>query len=162
MGKETILILDADNNITWTLKNLFENEAYPVIIARTIERALKDFFEFQVSGMITEYRIGHVSTLEVVRKVKEMFPETYVMMLTDKETKEDEYEEIMRAGIDDYFLKPIPIKKILLHLKKGLRYRSLLLEKKRLDKEVDTFNLIYPEPETQWLSKGEEKNEDHS
>lgn len=140
MAKETILILDTDQNISWTLKTLLEHEEYPVVVANTIERALKNISEFQVSGVLTEYRIENVRTLEAIRKLKETFPETYVMMITEKETKEDEYEEIMQAGVDDYFLKPIPIKKILLHLRKGLRYRSLLIEKKRLEREMDDLH----------------------
>jgi DNA-binding NtrC family response regulator len=129
LGKETILILDTEKNVTWTLKTLLENEGYPTVIADSIERAERDFREFKVSGLITEYWVGSDRTLGAVQKLKKMFPESYVMMLTDKETREDEYEEIMQAGVDDYFLKPIPIRKILLHLQKGLKYRGLLIEK---------------------------------
>ncbi|MCJ7642062.1 MAG: hypothetical protein MUO29_09245, partial [Desulfobacterales bacterium] len=50
---------------------------------------------------------------------------------------EKEYEEIMTAGVDDYFIKPFPSWKILLHLRKGLRQRGLLLQKKRLDQELN-------------------------
>ena len=135
MAKETILILDTDKNITWTLKNLLEKEDYPVVIADTVESALKNFSEFQVAGIITEYWIENVLTLEAIRKLKKTVPETYVMMITNQETGEDEYEEIIQAGVDDYFLKPMPIKKILLHLQKGLRYRGLLVEKNKLERE---------------------------
>lgn len=136
MARETILILDTDRNITWTLKTLLESEHYLVVIADSAERATRNFSEFQVSGFITEYWIENVPTVKAIQKLKEVFPESYVMMITDKETKEDEYEEIMRLGVDDFFLKPVPIKKILLHLQKGLRYRNLLVEKDRLEKEM--------------------------
>ncbi len=149
MAKETILILDANSNITWTLKNLLESEEYPVVVATTIERALKDFSEFRVSGVITEYRIEDVPTIGAIRKLKDMFPETYVMMLTDKEMKEDEYEEMMQAGVDDYFLKPIPIRKIVLHLQKGLKNQSLLIEKNQ-------------NPTPYPLSTGRKENENHA
>ena len=140
MAKETILILDTDKHVTWTFKTLLEREEYPVIIADTIERALDNFSEFQVSGVITEFRIENVRTLEAIRRLKEIFPETYVMMVTDEATKEEEYTEIFNAGVDDFFLKPISIKKILLHLEKGLRYRSLLIEKNRLEREIAIFH----------------------
>ncbi len=136
MARETILILDADKNITWTLKTLLESEQYPVVIADSVERATRNFSEFRVSGFITEYWIGNVPTVGAVQKLKELFPESYVMMITDKEMTEDEYEEIMRLGVDDFFLKPMPMKKIFLHLQKGLRHRSLLAEKGRLEKEM--------------------------
>ena len=140
MAKDTILILDTDKHVTWTFKTLLEREEYPVIIADTIERALNDFSEFQVSGVITEFRINNVRTLEAIRSLKKTFPETYVMMVTDEATKEEEYTEIFNAGVDDLFLKPISIKKILLHLQKGLKYRSLLIEKNRLEREIATLN----------------------
>lgn len=122
--KGTILILDTDKNITWILRTLLENENYPVVIADTLDGALEGFSNFHVLGLITEYQIENVCTLEAIRKLKGMFPEAYVMMVTDKEMKEDEYEEMMQMGVDDYFLKPVPMKRILLHLQKGLRYRN--------------------------------------
>jgi DNA-binding response OmpR family regulator len=59
------------------------------------------------------------------------------MILTNGEMKEDEYEEIINAGTDDFFLKPLPIKKILLHLRKGLKQRQNLLQKRRLADELN-------------------------
>jgi len=59
-----------------------------------------------------------------------------VMMLTSDNLEEKEYKKIMNAGIDDLFLKPISTEKILIHLKKGLRHRKLLLQKKRLEQRL--------------------------
>ncbi|HSB05330.1 MAG TPA: response regulator [Thermodesulfobacteriota bacterium] len=140
MAKDTILILDTDKHVTWTFKTLLENEEYPVIIADTIERALNNFSELQISGVITEFRIENVRTLEVIRSLKERFPETYVMMVTDEAMKEEEFAQIFNAGVDDFFLKPISIKKILLYLQKGLRNRSLLIERNRLEREMVAFH----------------------
>lgn len=105
------------------------------MIADSVERAVKNLSEFQVSGLITEYWIGDVKTLEAIQVLKKTFPESYVMMITDKEIMEDEYEEIMEAGVDDYFLKPFSIRKILLHLRKGLKHQNLPPEKNHLEDE---------------------------
>jgi DNA-binding response OmpR family regulator len=43
----------------------------------------------------------------------------------------------MGAGIDDFFLKPVSSEKILIHLKKGLRHRKILLQKKRLEQRLN-------------------------
>jgi response regulator of citrate/malate metabolism len=43
----------------------------------------------------------------------------------------------MNAGIDDFFLKPVSSIKILVHLKKGLRHRRMLLQKKRLEQQLN-------------------------
>jgi len=135
MPKETVLILDRESHTRWILKALLESEKYVVIAVETIERALQNFSEFEVSGMITEHRIDQSSTLDMVRELKTRFPEAYVMMLTADEVTEKEYEEIISAGVDDYFVKPFPSWKMLLHLRKGLKQRSLVLQKKRLEQE---------------------------
>jgi DNA-binding NtrC family response regulator len=135
---ETILILEKESHVQWTVKTLLENEKYIVFAVNSIERAMQNISEFQVSGFITEYRIGQCRTLEIIKSLKSAFPETYVMMITDNDLKDTEYEEIMSAGVDDYFLKPIPVSKILLHLKKGLKQRNICVEKKKMEAELAT------------------------
>jgi YesN/AraC family two-component response regulator len=55
----------------------------------------------------------------------------------------------MGAGIDDFFLKPVSSVKILVHLKKGLRHRKTLLQKRRLEQilnEIKTNQNIQEVP----------------
>ena len=61
------------------------------------------------------------AAVETIKKLKQTLPGLYVMMLTNNEVDEREYEEIIRAGVDDYFLKPVSFNRILLHLEKGLK-----------------------------------------
>ncbi len=137
MTKETILILDKENRTRWLLQTLLDSEKYIVIAVDSIERALQNFSEFQVSGLVTEYRIGCSSALNAVRNLKSRSPETYVMMLTADELTEKEYREVIAAGVDDYFAKPFPSWKILVHLGKGLRQRSLLLQMRWQEEELE-------------------------
>jgi DNA-binding response OmpR family regulator len=137
MSKETILILDKEFHIQWTLKTILESEKYIVLAVDTIERAIQNFQEFEVSSLITEYQIDHANTSEIIRELKKNFPELYIMMLTHENLEEKEYKRIISAGIDDFFLKPISSEKILIHLKKGLRQRKILLQKKRLEQRLN-------------------------
>jgi DNA-binding response OmpR family regulator len=70
-----------------------------------------------------------------------MLPESYVMMLTNSDVRGSEYEEIMNSGVDDYFLKPFPFEKILLHLRKGLRQQKILLQKNQLVDKLRQFKM---------------------
>jgi two-component system C4-dicarboxylate transport response regulator DctD len=137
MSKETILVLDKEFHTQWTLKTILEGEKYIVLAVDSIERALQNFQEFEVSSLITEYRIDHSETPEMIRELKKRFPELYVMMLTYENLEEKEYRKIMSYGIDDFFLKPISIERILIHLKKGLRQRKILIQKKRLEQRLN-------------------------
>jgi DNA-binding NtrC family response regulator len=141
MSKETILILDKESHTQWTLKTVLESEKYIVLPVDTIERALQSFQEFEVSGLITEYRIDHTYVPEIIRELKKSFPELYVMMLTHENLEEKKYGKIMRSGIDDFFLKPISSDKILFHLEKGLRQRKMLLQKKYLEQRLDEIRM---------------------
>ncbi len=137
MSRETILILDKELHSQWTLKTLLEDERYIVLAVDTVERALQNFKEFEVAGLITEYQMDHTLAPEIIRELKKNFPELYVMMVTHENLEEKEYSKIMSSGIDDFFLKPISSEKILIHLKKGLRQRKILIQKKRLEQRLN-------------------------
>ncbi|MGD0917418.1 MAG: response regulator [Thermodesulfobacteriota bacterium] len=140
MAKETILILEEESHIQWTLRTILENEKYNVIPVSTIRMAVQSFLESEVSGLITEYWIEESCTLEAIRELKKRCPEAYVMILTHHNVKENEYSKIMNAGIDDFFLKPLSSEKILIHLRKGLERRRISIQKKRFEEELADIN----------------------
>lgn len=118
---KTILILDDEVPVSWALKSILGMENYQVFTASTLEEAGRIFHEEALSALITEYRLDRDYTVETIKKIKETLPGLYVMMLTNNEVDELEYEKIIHAGVDDYFLKPVSFNRILLHLEKGLK-----------------------------------------
>jgi len=137
MARETILILDKESHTRWTLKAFLENENYIVLGVDTIERALQCFREFEVSALITEYWIDHTNPVEIIRGLKKDFPELYIMMLTHENLEEKEYKTLVKAGVEDLFLKPLSTEKILLHLKKGLKLRKIFIQKRCLEQKLN-------------------------
>jgi DNA-binding NtrC family response regulator len=127
MARETVLILDKEESVQWTLKTLLEMERYAVVTVGTAGQAMKDFSEFKVSGLITDYWVGQGSILTVLKEFKKRAPESYAMVLTDRELTEEEYEEVFASGADDCFCKPVSVKRMLLHLQRGLKRRTVLL-----------------------------------
>jgi DNA-binding response OmpR family regulator len=116
-----VLILENETPISWALKYLLAIENYQVYTASTLEEASAISNDPNLSALITEYRLDHDHTVEMIKNLKGTRPELYVMMLTNDEVDEQEYEQIIRAGVDDYFLKPVSFNRILLHLEKGLK-----------------------------------------
>lgn len=131
MSRDTVLILDKDIHTQWTLKTLLESERYIALSVDSIDRAIQDFKEFEISALISEYKIDHLPIPGIIKELKKSFPELYVMILTHENIGEEEYKKMMSLGIDDCLVKPVPIEKILLHLKKGLRKRKEILQEKR-------------------------------
>lgn len=116
-----IMILDPEEHTRWVLRTLLEGEGYKVVCAATMEEALKIISDFKFHALISEYWLGHSSSLGLIKRFKELFPDAYVMMLANNDVPENEYQEIINAGVDDFFVKPFPTRRILLHLQKGLR-----------------------------------------
>ena len=123
---KTVLILDNELPISWALKSILGMENYEVFTATTLEEADKISRDADLSALITEYRLNHHDTLEMIKNLKKTAPDLYVMMLTNNEVDEPQYEEIIRAGVDDYFLKPVSFNRVILHLEKGVRRRECL------------------------------------
>jgi DNA-binding NtrC family response regulator len=136
MSKDTILILDDDFHILWTLKTFLAAEGYTVKTVDTIEKFLKISTVNKISIFLIEYRVQGSKTLEAIVQAKQFSPEAYVMMITNNQVGEEEYQPIIKAGVDDFFLKPFPNYKILLHLEKGIRQRNLFLQNQRLEQEL--------------------------
>lgn len=121
MPNRNILILDGEMPISWALKSILGMENYEAKTASTLEEARRFSTEANWAALITEYHLDHDNTLEFVKKLKKALPGLYVMMLTNTQVDEREYSEIIRAGVDDYFLKPVSFSRILVHLEKALR-----------------------------------------
>ena len=118
---KAILILDDEAPVSWALKSVLGMENYQVFTASTLEEAGPILHDEALSALITEYRLDRDYTVETIKRLKETMPGLYIMMLTNNEVDERQYEEIIRAGVDDYFLKPVSFNRILLHLEKGLK-----------------------------------------
>ncbi len=136
MPKEAIAILENERYVQWTLKNFLGKEGYVILPFDSIPALMAAFSEHEIAALITEYWVGHFCTLDVIRSLKKRFPELYVMILTTKELNEERYREIMSGGVDDCFEKPFSSERILVHLKKGLKYRKLFLQKRELEEEL--------------------------
>ncbi len=94
----------------------------------TTDRLLNNFQEFEVSGVIVNLNVDHLYLFEIIKKIRERFPELYVMMMADGKIGEKEHQKVIETGVDDFFVKPMPYEKILFHLKSGLKKRKKFVQ----------------------------------
>jgi DNA-binding NtrC family response regulator len=118
-----ILLLEGKRNILWPSKTFLEERGYDVHTAISRKEAIDQIGRHHFSALITEYIVEGATTLNFVRQVKTNNPGTYVLLLTNVRLDRIAQEEFIAAGVDDYFIKPFPLEKILLHLEKGMRER---------------------------------------
>ncbi|KWT92826.1 sigma-54-dependent transcriptional regulator [Candidatus Magnetominusculus xianensis] len=135
MNQGKILVVEDEKSMNDILKLLLEGEGYDVISAydgrEGLEILKKDIFDIVITDIKMPLGSGH----EILKGVKELSPETMVLMITAFGTTEDAIEA-MKSGAYDYINKPFKIDEIRLIVKNALERRLLSREVKNLRSQV--------------------------
>jgi two-component system response regulator AtoC len=126
-----ILIIDDQKLIGSSLKVALEKEGYEVQVAETGAEGIAAVGKNNVDLVLLDIRLPDINGIDVLKKIKEMDPETIVIMMTGYGTVENAVLA-MKMGAFDYVNKPFKTKTITTILK-------LALETQRLKREVGSF-----------------------
>jgi two-component system response regulator PilR (NtrC family) len=151
---EKILIVEDEKNMNEVLKILLEGEGYDVTSAfdgyEGSEIIKKDIFDL----VITDINMPGMDGFDILRIVKELSPDTIVVMITAFGTTESAIEA-MKLGAYDYIDKPFKIDEIRLIVKKAIEKKKLSAEVKLLKDTIQTSyqldNIIGKSPKMQQL-----------
>jgi two-component system, NtrC family, response regulator PilR len=132
-----ILIVEDEKSMREVLKMLLEGEVYEVTTASDGLEGLsyveKDIFDL----VITDMKMPRVDGFEVLKKVKELSPDTVVLMITAFGTTEKAVEA-RKLGAYDFISKPFDIDEIRLIVKKAIEKKREREELEILRKKVET------------------------
>jgi PleD family two-component response regulator len=140
MASDWILLLDPFRNLLNAYRMILEEEKYSVETALNLEEAYQLFGKRQYSVVITEYCPPFEETDDMIHWVKKNAPETYIIIVTNASIDEKMYDNLFTIGVDDFIPKPYSPERILVHVKKGLRQRDLILRQQKLEK----FSFLEP------------------
>jgi PleD family two-component response regulator len=135
MPRDWILLIDPFKNLLTTYRMILEEEEYPVETASNLDEAYLLLKARQYSVIITEYIPPFQATDNMIQFVKKNTPETYIVILTNAIIDEETYEKLFEMGVDDFILKPYSPEKILVHIRKGLKQRDMVLRNRELERE---------------------------
>ncbi|OGP74893.1 MAG: hypothetical protein A2V86_18290 [Deltaproteobacteria bacterium RBG_16_49_23] len=123
---QTILIVDDDKSIRYSLKRMLE-EDFSILTAQNGEEALKRLREDSPDLIIMDIKMPGRSGIEVLKEIKLADPKSLVILMTAFGTTETAIEA-MKYGAFDYILKPFPIPQMKSLVEKAISLRKLMKE----------------------------------
>src|SRR5262249_47433977 len=130
MQSPTILVVDDEQLIRWSLTDRLSQEGYRVVEAETAKAALERHAE-GVDLVLLDYRLPDGDGLSVLKQVKENDPDTLVILLTAYSSV-DNAVEAMKHGAYHYANKPFNVDEIALLVAKALETTQLRREVRAL------------------------------
>ena len=140
MPLNSILLVDPFRNLLNAYRIVLEEEKYLVETALNLKEAYEVLNKKQYYVIMIEYIPPFETTDYLIKWVKEKTPEAYIIMVSSAFVDEKTYEKLFDIGVDDFILKPYSPEKILVHVKKGLKLRNLILKTRQLEK----MNILEP------------------
>lgn len=143
--KSRILVVDDEESIREFLEIMLKKEGYEITLAEDGQKAKDLLSKKSFDMIISDLQMPHVTGIELLKHVKESYPDTVFMLITAFGTTETAVEA-MKMGAYDYLTKPFKIDEVRLNIQNALRSKNLEVEnrvlKKELVKEYSFQNMI--------------------
>jgi DNA-binding NtrC family response regulator len=123
--KASILIVDDEIVICKSCEKIFKRAGHDVVYTISGKEALKIIENQTFDVVFTDLKMMDIGGMEVLRIIKQKFPDTIVVIITGYATVASAVET-MRYGAFDYLPKPFTPAEILAILNKALEKRKLI------------------------------------
>jgi len=122
-GKQNILVVDDEPQITRVLKTTLSSQGYGIRTASDGEEALQAMSEWPPDLIVTDLRMPHMDGLELCREVRKT-SQVPIIVLSVK--GEDSIKvQALDAGADDYVTKPFSMTELTARIRAALRRASV-------------------------------------
>jgi two-component system nitrogen regulation response regulator GlnG len=108
---EKILIIDDEQDVHYSFKRLLDGEPLSVLTAASGEEGLRVIAKEKPDVVIMDVRMGGISGLETLKRLRASHPKQIVVMMTAYGTTQTAIEA-MKLGAYDYVLKPFDVPKL--------------------------------------------------
>ena len=136
MRNHSILLVDDEPLITKGTGDDLKEKDYEVATANSGEKAIELLENTTFDLVITDLIMGSIDGIGVLKRAKEISPETMVIILTGFGNMTSAIEAL-RSGADDYILKPCETEEMYFRVSK-------CLEKLELKRKLKLYENILP------------------
>lgn len=138
---EKILVVDDEPEILEVLAFHLKVEGFSVVTAASGEEGVERFETDSFDLLITDMKMPGMDGIDLLRYVKARDKDIEVIILTGYGTLENAIEALRNDGAYDYLRKPLEdIEELSVSVAQALTHRQLVLDKKRLSKELSKAN----------------------
>ncbi len=130
-----ILIVDDEVEITEILADLLSAD-YDCSRAGSAEEALTRLREDEFQLVISDITMPGMSGLDMIPHIKELAPDTVVVMISGMQTVESAIGAL-RLGAFDYLMKPFDLRQVEAVVKRALEHYDLVVAKQRYENHLE-------------------------
>jgi DNA-binding NtrC family response regulator len=145
MPKDTILIVDDEDLIRWSLRKKISNWGYQTLEAANAKDAIETAEKESPELILLDIRLPDLSGLEVLRTIREKDPRVVVIMMTAYGVLEDAVTAL-RLGAYDFVPKPLNFDELAVTVSNALEAVKLRQEvrhfRERDKKRFDFRNIV--------------------
>lgn len=133
--KPRILVVDDEESIREFLEIMLKKEGYEITTAEDGAVAKEVLTKKSFDMVISDLQMPNMTGLELLKHVRESYPDLVFMMITAFGTTESAVEA-MKMGAYDYLTKPFKIDEVRINVANALRSKNLEVENRVLKKEM--------------------------
>jgi len=130
-----VLIVDDEGSIRRTLREILEFERYEVSEAVDGLDALAKVKQQSFDLLLLDIKMPKMDGLEALDRIREIAPDTQVVMISGHATIDTAVEAVKR-GAFDFIAKPLDLNRLLITLRNALDRSNLVVETKALRRKV--------------------------
>jgi DNA-binding NtrC family response regulator len=140
----SILVAEDQESARESLVELLRSEGYEVYEAANGKAAMSLIDQLDLDLVLTDLMMPEADGLAVLKHVRDMSPQTLVILMTAHATVDTAIEAI-RSGAQDYLIKPLLFAEVLRKIEHLMTHRKLAWENQLLRRQLDGhFNLDRP------------------
>lgn len=139
-----ILVIDDERSIRNVMKEALELEQHKVTCAEDGFKGLDCLKNEKFDLVFSDIKMEGIDGIEVLEKIKELYPEVSVVMISGHGNIETAVE-CLKKGAFDYLEKPFDLNRLVVCARNALQHSSLVVETKVLKKQVAKTNKMVGE-----------------